>query len=781
MFEPFRRLFAKPATPAEAAPPIQSTLYADSALYRPTDFPRYNPDDLIGRKGWQIYAKMMQDEQIKAAVKFRRNAVTGRDWAFTFTQDVIEQIGEDEAERRLAVLNQAVRRMPGAFKRSLNFIMKAMYQGFSVTEKVHEPFEWNGSIWWGIKSLKPKPFESFYPVVDEYGDLIYLEQAIGGKRQKVELSSVIWYIINPEVDEYYGQSELREAYRDWYSKDVLTKLENIYLERMAGGLVWAEADKDAPRLSTTDAASLQSVLSNIQTKTGIQMPTGWQLKVNNPNSTTAFSDAIERHDRNMAKALLLPNLMGLTESGQTGSYGQSQTQLEAFVWMLDSDAADLAEVLDEQLFHQLCDYNWGDGLYPEFYFKPLSKSQLYIVLDAWNKLIQSGAVEASDTDEAYLRELMGFPEKGEPRAKPQPPMLPGMQPLPPPDDEEEDEPPPDDGGDGEPPEDDDEDEDMTADGKGCGHDHDHTFFPESGMMQISYGKFARIQKRVDFAAIERNATIAEWQAAEAMGETMGRLAAYLAEQVNTNPALMTDPNELLKVKVPADITAELRKESRSTLADGWELGVNNAKREVEKAGATRMSKAEFARFASVGDIAAKYFNAKSFQMAGNLTDEAMALFKNIILNGIKYSKSTDEVVRDIYTQFAQKGMMTEDQIVDALGQALDIENPTYRLQTVIKTNSFEAINEGRFSFFTDPAMGGFVTGLMYSAILDSRTTDICAALDDRAWAADSSVWEKYRPPNHYNCRSLLVAVTQGDTDVTLETQPPAVQPQEGFK
>ena len=43
---------------------------------------KINPDDLIGRKGHTIYRDMMIDEQVKAVVKFKRDAITSRDWFF---------------------------------------------------------------------------------------------------------------------------------------------------------------------------------------------------------------------------------------------------------------------------------------------------------------------------------------------------------------------------------------------------------------------------------------------------------------------------------------------------------------------------------------------------------------------------------------------------------------------------------------------------------------------------------------------------------------------------
>lgn len=765
----------------EVSPEVGEAIWSDSVLYNPADFPRFNQDDLIGRKGFGIYKKMMLDEQVKAAAKFRRNSVTGRGWTFEFDSSIADELSEEEMDLRIKVLTYNLRKLSGTFKKSLNMVMLATQQGFSITEKTWGSFRYKDQVYWGIANLRAKPFDTFEVRTDDFGNLTELIQEIGGKRQTVDPNKVIWHVVNPEVDEYYGQSELREAYRDWYSKDILTKLENIYLERMAGGLVWAEHKGEEGgsdrTMTNAEKSALQNVLSNIQTKTGIKMPRGWELKVNNPTSTDAFSNAIERHDRNLAKALLMPNLMGLTESGQTGSYSQSQTQLEGFLWMLDSDADDLAEVINEQLIQNIGEFNWGDGLYPEFKFNPLSKSQLYSVVDTWKDLVTAGAVTKTEADEQYIREVLGFPalemteaEEEEPEVEPDPeepteePSLDAEEEV-----DEEDQP-------------EEEEEDMKkdeAEDPSC--DHDHTFFPESGATNVLYSSFTRAQRRVDFSAIDRSTTMNEWQAEQEMGDTMAEIANYFSEQLSTNPALMTDPEETEKLIVPPEHTAALKKTSKKALAESWDIGVENGKRELEKAGMQRMSKASFAKFQSVSDVAATYFDTKAFQMAGNLTNEALALTKNIILNGIKYGKSEKEVSDEIYRTFASKGMISEDQAVAALGEALEVENPTHRLNTVVRTNSFEAVNEARYSYFTDEELGGFVTALEYSAILDSRTTEVCSNLDGKVYPLRSDEWQKYRPPNHYNCRSLLVAVTQRDEDIEVTAEAPTVEPQEGFK
>ena len=73
------KFLKQPAPEAMAGRPAIG--WSESKLYN-GDFPKYNPDELIGRKGRHIYRQMMIDEQVKAVVKFKRDAITARDFTF---------------------------------------------------------------------------------------------------------------------------------------------------------------------------------------------------------------------------------------------------------------------------------------------------------------------------------------------------------------------------------------------------------------------------------------------------------------------------------------------------------------------------------------------------------------------------------------------------------------------------------------------------------------------------------------------------------------------------
>jgi SPP1 gp7 family putative phage head morphogenesis protein len=227
------------------------------------------------------------------------------------------------------------------------------------------------------------------------------------------------------------------------------------------------------------------------------------------------------------------------------------------------------------------------------------------------------------------------------------------------------------------------------------------------------------------------------------------------------------------------------------LRAGFAIGEDHARREIDAA-----KKQQFARRLSaerLGDMAAEWLKQKAFTVTGDLKAGAVKEIKNVLVNGLKYNWSQAEVKRNVYKALVSKGFLTGASAADALGmddqealaRELDLQGglTAARLDTVVRTNMFEAINEARLDAYTDPALDGFVTALQYSSILDSRTTPICEHMDGRTYTA--AQWEgelrPWVPPNHFNCRSLIIPVTVADEDAAQLTQDlPRIEPQEGF-
>jgi hypothetical protein len=427
MMERLRSFFLRPSD-VSTIPAGQEVAWAETVLFRAFDDRKYNPDELMGKKGTNIYRKMMVDEQVKAVVKFKRDAITSRSWFFQFDDDV--ELSDEEQERRIDIYKKMINCVLGSFNDGLNYVMSGMYNGFSMTEIVIDVFEHRSTPYIGFAKLSPKPFDSFKFQVDRLGRIEQTIQELDGEEQTIDLSKFIYYVHNPEYDQHYGQSDLREAYRSWYSKDVIIKLYNSFLERLAGGLIQVSPKEGGTlKVNTPDWKAIKAMVDNIQGAAGVVLPSNMELTLHQPKSTDQFEKAITMHDLQIAKALLVPNLLGVTHQGDTGSFAQADRQLEAFLWTLDSDANRLSDTLNEQLFDPLSILNFADGIGPKFFFEPVSDEKKMQIISTWKELVQAGAAEATDSDEGHIRELLDFPEAGEPIKDPAP-VLPGNSPGP---------------------------------------------------------------------------------------------------------------------------------------------------------------------------------------------------------------------------------------------------------------------------------------------------------------------------------------------------------------
>ena len=720
----------------------------DYGSYSPIT-PIYNSDDLVGKKGLAIYPKIMTDEQVKSVVRFRRSAITSRSYEFNFSDDISEQLNEDEQQFRKRLYTAVLREMPGSFNDALNGILSAYWNGFSLTEKVFNLFEYDGRSWVGLKKLALRPADTIEFYSDEHGNLLKMVQKVSDRDIELDPQKFIHYVQNPDVDEFYGRSELRECYRAWFSKDVAIKNQNIFGQRLAGGFTWAEVDEDYNiQPGSAEELKFKTVMQGIQTKSSIILPRGVTLHVETPKDANFFENKIAQEDKAIAKALLVPNLLGITEQGTTGSYSQSQTQFEAFMWTLDNDVNKLEEIINEQLLKELGDYNFGDGLYPHLKFKPLSQSAKMELAKLWLDYTKGGAISSSENDEDWIRDLLDAPVRQEVD----------------PDEEGQVE--------GDPNEEkqneDESDEDELE---------DETIIGES-VQRIS--ALSRAERRVDFVAIDRKADLVTNRGADLLSEAMDKAVASIVEKIPEE----IDPKYASKIAIAPKDKQRIQIIIKNSLKDSWRIGQQQSEIEIKRA--ERQAKREFSRKVSMArleDMAANYFDAQSFIVAGEVSDKATSIIKAEVMNGIRFSKTTAEITEAIYERLASAGVISGS-TAEAANVGLDLKNTQHTLETVIRTNSFMSINEARHSYYTDPALDGFVTAFEYSSILDSRTTEICNHLGGaesgrpHTHASDWPGWDRYRPPNHYNCRALLIPVTE--LDEWEESPQPAIQPQEGF-
>jgi SPP1 gp7 family putative phage head morphogenesis protein len=777
--------------------------------------PRFNPDELVGRKGLAIYRKMRHDEQVKAVMNFKRDAITARGWSFKYEDS--SALSEKERAKRCQVFSEIICRMRGSFSDALNVIATGRDFGLSLTEKVYSNVTIDGKIYVGISELRGRDPSTFEFFTDDFGTLTRVDQVVPFRRLRVDMSRMIHYVHSPEFDPYYGRSDLREAYRAWFAKDRLVPLWLEYLEKMAGGFVVAKrTDESSIVYGSPEYTSLQEVFRNLHATAGIIPPKGVEIEVHWPVTTDAYEKACVFFDLAIAKALLVPNLLGISHTGQTGAFSQSQTQLEAFFWTLNADASRLEACLNEQLFRDLGDQNFGDGEYPQFCFKPASVEHIKWMVETWTKLISGKAVIPTEEDEAHIRKLLDMPKRDEKSTPLIDPVVEGQE-------ERADEAQ---GFDQQMRENQDKraaeeakraaeaaNEERYAatrkelsdiktliaelgkdEGGAAGPDRKCGRPGESGRV-VPHGKlktatvaqFTRAVQRVAFSVIEdRQNKMAGELTSQVAGFTAKAAKRLLGTDEELTKLIDEDPTDIAEVEFSGLQKGKLKDLYRKSLASAWTLGGSLARNELERARGQR-----FVAMTDLRDKAADYFEANGFRMAGNVSDGVRALIQQELQNSVKFGRTAKSTREVIWDRLVSRGFTNRESVLEVeddaeviralkdLWGASERQTAAY-LDTLSRTNLFEAMNEARYAEFTDPDMGDFVVALEYSAILDDRTTDICEALNGKTFAADSPEWDSLRPPNHYNCRSVLIPITAIDGWDGRESPSPSVRPQAGF-
>ncbi len=786
---------------------------------------RYNPDDLVGRKGLTIYAKMLNDDQLKAATQFKLAAIMARGYEFVFADG--SKLSKEEQSQRKLVYEQILRRMRGSFDTVIENIATARVFGFSISEKIYTNIDVDGKQYVGLNKIVLRDPGSFQFVADDHGELIRIEQRIGkGSPLIVDTDSVVHYVHKPMWDQFYGRSELRAAHLWWYVKDQVTKMWPLYLEKYGAGFgVARRTSEQAPSTTSPEGVTLTNALKNIRQLTSIYLPQGVEFDLKFPASGDVYEKCITFCDLAMARSQLVPNLLGFSHTGQTGAFAQSQTQFEAFLWTTKSDGQALEECCNEQIFEPLGRINWGDGEYPQLQFKPTSFEHVKWMLTTWKDLLGANAVVQSEEDEAFIRKLLDMPPrepdqvlrnpieeeriareqqaKADQAAAADALMQQQQQQRPPPTFERA----------------------LTeirtilerlsapvstavhvhADGTRHSDEKttgDHRAAPDGDLRGVPREVFDRAVERVHFAVVEKRTDAIAASYVPVFAQLIAKVVKRaLGTDENMQALTDEDPSDVVSFDVSSVDRGKLRKLSLDMLQRGLAMGYDLARNEIDRArGSAPISvEASRQRFTSLQDNASGYFDAVAFRMAGDASDQVRKVIQQRLQNGIKYGTPVKEVRANIWADLVSKGYTTQDavqgvepdeSVIEALSKIWEDTPPSTAvayLDTLVRTNTFEAFNEARFAEFTDPALSDFVVALRYSAVLDSSTTEICTELGTGGpdgggviFSANSPLWDRYRPPNHYNCRSILVAITAVDGWDGVESSSPSVEPQVGF-
>ncbi len=793
----------------------------------------YNPSNLVGKQGLKVFDLMMMEDQIKAALNFKRDALLASGW------EVVSPEGKEEDWEVTQFVHRRLTAMKPSLEESLRRVLSAMQYGYSITEKMFEVIETGEDAGYvTITELKTKSPHYLRFKLDEFANILAIVNDHDGKEYPPNAKFIL-FAYGDQLNNPYGESDLEAAYRPWILASNTYKWMGQYLERL-GVPPWF-ALYNPQGLNAAQQNELKRILTNAQNATAAAIPrTGKDdLEIWTPPNTgnvqVVFVPAIEMLKKDMARALLMPGFLGITPDN-LGSYARARVTFDVFMLHLAYVQAKVAgTVVRDQIVKPLVDINFATGgVYPEFRFMPLTQENTDQIAKTWGELVDRDIVGTEVDDEDYLRSLMGFPRRGfvedseeenkripfrylekmqaaftvnevraslgfEPikggdipmsKASTPPQLDPGGQ------EGQEDEDGP--GGGGNAPggpqggqggpageqeedEEDDQEEDATKRRRNAAggtvvrglearapipfEDPDPGSVNADNFDVEEYPappasddpNLTPAEQRADFAQIIDALESLEQDTTATMAKVLEQTVRALLAKLETR-RLTASAVAKLKVVFPPRVRrlalASVRKALRQGRADCRE---EVARREPQRFAGKKKAPAP----TYDPKDAMEYLDGKADFWVTGMGQHVADLVKAELLFGLKNGLPFTE---------------TRNRVLDAIGPWIgtpevqgDAGRPD-RLLTTVRTNITDAYNHGRLVQGRTLAESGLVKAMQYSAVLDRRTTPICRHLHGKVFRIEDGQLDRYTPPNHFRCRSILLPVT---LDIDIPTDPSA--------
>jgi len=149
-----------------------------------------------------------------------------------------------------------------------------------------------------------------------------------------------------------------------------------------------------------------------------------------------------------------------------------------------------------------------------------------------------------------------------------------------------------------------------------------------------------------------------------------------------------------------------------------------------------------------------YANNRSFVVAKSMNMDVLQTIREDVEKALSEGITFEEYRKNLTPRLEALGWWGK-KVVD--GKMVQLGSP-WRLKTIYRTNLQSSYMSGRWKMQEENKEDRPV--LEYVAIDDDVTTPVCQALNGVRRPVDDPFWNTNYPPNHFNCRSRVRALTK---------------------
>lgn len=741
---------------------------ADSSMFDDYQLRPFNPAELWQQRGdYSLYDEMREDDQISAVLLLKKIIVLNSNWKIDGEDEDVNEFIED-------CFNIY---MDDLFIKKMLEVISAYDYGFSLTEKIPDVIDFNGATKIAFTKLKTRAPHSITFEQDSMGNVTEIKQDTADGEIILDPKRFMIYTYQKEFDNPYGNSDLNKGvYRAWWSKENIIKFWNIFLERHGMPFTTVTMPRGG---GNQEKDRIQKILRNLQAKTAMTMPDDWKLEMHHVASgtgQTGFEAAIDKYNTMIARRMLIPDLMGFSgKETSGGSFALGQEQFDIFFTIIEYLRQDLERLITKELVNPLVFWNFGSSAKADFKFEAIDADKDEQNLKLWLDAVKSGKIPTTDESTNWFLQQVQAPEISEQelaeiKAEKEAMALQisggndngldskndvGNNPV---------------GNKAVPKQGDKEaGKKSTAarvDNEAAGDSADTTEYASAARFR----QLTRFEKKTDFKEIDKQFDELTNKFMPLLGDAFKLVINGLANDILQKNIITKKRIEQVN-KLSLRNMGKVEKVLTALMRDSFSDGKAGAIKEVNKTNFV----IDVNDALTDADII-EWFKQFAFTVS---TSEAAFILKRakpILMDAIRNGLGTQETIAILDEALKDYDIAV---VKEVDGEPVEVVSRGARLEAIVRTNINQAFNEARLRQFE--GISEELAGYFYSAILDGRTSEICLSLDsginDIIYTVQSG--RAINPPNHFNCRSVLVPIFKEENPENVEPLPEKFKQGEG--